>query len=76
MKEADESRIQGLNIVGSSGYTMYWLMMVNHGLMMVNDDYIIWLVVTGTMEWIMTFHETVGDFRQSQLTNSIIVQDG
>jgi len=28
--------------------------------MMVNDDYIIWLVVTGTMEWIMTFHEQLG----------------
>jgi hypothetical protein len=27
-------------------------MMVNNGLMMVND---IWLVVTGTMEWSMTF---------------------
>ena len=27
--------------------------MVNDGLMMVNN---IWLVVTGTMEWIMTFH--------------------
>jgi hypothetical protein len=36
--------------------------------MIVNDDYIIWLVVTGTMDWIMTFHETVGDVRKSQLT--------
>ena len=30
-----------------------------------------WLVVTGTMEWIMTFH-SIGNFRKSQLTKSII----
>jgi hypothetical protein len=28
--------------------------------MMVNDDYIICLGATGTMEWIMTFHEKLG----------------
>jgi len=32
-----------------------------------------WLVVTGTMEWIMTFH-SVGNGKSSQLTNSIIFQ--
>ena len=34
-----------------------------------------WLVVTGTMEWIMTF-QTVGNGKSSQLTKSIIFQRG
>jgi hypothetical protein len=51
--------------------------------MMVNDDYIIWLVVTGTMEWIMTFHEKLGRiivpsdelifFREVQTTTQLVM---
>jgi hypothetical protein len=43
---------------------------------MVNDDYIICLVATGTMEWIMTFHEKLGMESSSQVTKSIIFQRG
>jgi hypothetical protein len=35
-----------------------------------------WLVVTGTMEWIMTFPFRKGNFSSSQLTNSMIFQTG
>ena len=51
--------------------------MVNLWLIMVNNwnNNIVWLVVTGTMEWIMTFH-SVGNVMSSQLTNSMILQRG
>jgi hypothetical protein len=39
------------------------------------NNYKPWLVVTGTMEFCMTFH-SVGNGKSSQLTNSISFQRG
>jgi len=45
-----------------------------HGKMRINHQDHHWLVVTGTMEWIMTFH--ILAMSSSQLTNSMIFQRG